>query len=209
MNAQANQAAAAAPVFALAAVKYAAFASEETACFQATLIVDGQKLCRVSNAGHGGPDEFEPVGKLTRSQFEEVLHGIALSVNAEAYTRYAGPAPKVETFTDEEWEKAYEGEWWKRGPHSDETILSAIVGRLLDRHLTEKAVTRMLKTQLLALHADGKVYGWRLKDKRPGAWAQHEPAIRAHAAKNGNAITAVLNALPFAEAVAMYERATQ
>jgi hypothetical protein len=40
-------------------VKYAEFASEETMCFEATLYVDGKSVGRVSNAGRGGPNDYE------------------------------------------------------------------------------------------------------------------------------------------------------
>lgn len=39
-------------------VKYAAFASEETACFEATVYIDGVKKGTVSNDGHGGCDDY-------------------------------------------------------------------------------------------------------------------------------------------------------
>tara|TARA_R110000737_G_scaffold350367_1_gene389102 strand:+ start:54 stop:524 length:471 start_codon:yes stop_codon:yes gene_type:complete len=39
-------------------VKYAAFASEETSCYSASLYVNGKKIGEVSNEGHGGPDAF-------------------------------------------------------------------------------------------------------------------------------------------------------
>ena len=39
-------------------IKYAAFASEETSCYEATLWVDGKKIGTVSNDGHGGCDNF-------------------------------------------------------------------------------------------------------------------------------------------------------
>lgn len=42
-------------------VKYAAFASEETHCFSATLYVDGKRLCIVKNDGHGGCDDYHPL----------------------------------------------------------------------------------------------------------------------------------------------------
>ncbi len=41
-------------------VKYAAFASEETACFYATVMIDGKAAGTVSNDGHGGPDMHYP-----------------------------------------------------------------------------------------------------------------------------------------------------
>lgn len=42
-------------------VKYAAFASEETHCFSATLYVNGKRFCEVSNDGHGGCDNFHGI----------------------------------------------------------------------------------------------------------------------------------------------------
>ena len=37
-------------------IKVAAFASEETHCYEASLWVDGVRVGRVANEGHGGPD---------------------------------------------------------------------------------------------------------------------------------------------------------
>lgn len=39
-------------------VKYAAFASEETSCFNATLYIDGVKFGTVSNEGRGGCNRY-------------------------------------------------------------------------------------------------------------------------------------------------------
>lgn len=41
-------------------IKYAAFASEETNCFEASVYVDGKKAGTVSNEGRGGADKIEP-----------------------------------------------------------------------------------------------------------------------------------------------------
>lgn len=43
----------------LKGIKYAAFASEETACYQAGIYRDGRKVGEVSNDGHGAPDMFQ------------------------------------------------------------------------------------------------------------------------------------------------------
>lgn len=63
--------------FALKNIKIAEFASEETWCFEATLYVDGKKIGRVSNDGHGGPnyydfekDEFERVAALVTGDIQ-------------------------------------------------------------------------------------------------------------------------------------------
>lgn len=41
-------------------VKHAAFASEETDCFEATIYIDGIKAGKASNEGRGGCTNFEP-----------------------------------------------------------------------------------------------------------------------------------------------------
>lgn len=41
-------------------IKYAAFASQETSCFQAAVYIDGAKAGEVSNEGTGGCDNFYP-----------------------------------------------------------------------------------------------------------------------------------------------------
>lgn len=43
-------------------IKYAAFASQETACFTATVVIDGKIEGTVANQGTGGPDEFRGTG---------------------------------------------------------------------------------------------------------------------------------------------------
>ena len=47
-------------------VKEAKFASEETRCFQATVVLDGQVAGKVRNDGHGGANRYEPRGLYDR-----------------------------------------------------------------------------------------------------------------------------------------------
>lgn len=47
-------------------VKYAAFASDETACFSATVVIDGKPAGTVSNQGTGGSDMHHPLSLETR-----------------------------------------------------------------------------------------------------------------------------------------------
>ena len=41
-------------------IKYAAFASQETSCYEATIYIDGKKVGTVENTGHGGSDNVHP-----------------------------------------------------------------------------------------------------------------------------------------------------
>lgn len=52
-------------------IKYAEFNSEETNCFQATLHINGQKALRVSNEGHGGPDDHEELYTGAYKEFDD------------------------------------------------------------------------------------------------------------------------------------------
>jgi hypothetical protein len=62
----------------LRGVKYAAFASQETLCFEATVLFDGQPVCRVSNDGHGGADHVVPL----KGENYEILTNRLAPVNA-------------------------------------------------------------------------------------------------------------------------------
>ena len=41
-------------------IKYAAFASQETSCYEAAIYIDGQRVGTVENTGHGGSDNVHP-----------------------------------------------------------------------------------------------------------------------------------------------------
>jgi hypothetical protein len=41
-------------------IKYAAFASQETSCYEATIYIDGKKRGTVKNDGYGGSDNVHP-----------------------------------------------------------------------------------------------------------------------------------------------------
>lgn len=49
------------PIITLKSVKYSAFASKETHCFQAVIYVDGIRWATVTNEGHGGCDHVRPI----------------------------------------------------------------------------------------------------------------------------------------------------
>ena len=49
-------------VLELKGIKHAAFASQETHCYEASVYYNGKKIGVVSNEGHGGCDDFTPSG---------------------------------------------------------------------------------------------------------------------------------------------------
>ena len=58
-------------------IKYAAFASEETHCYEATLYVNGKRFAHVSNDGHGGCDRQEPIKPYTYKDLAQLKKTIA------------------------------------------------------------------------------------------------------------------------------------
>ncbi len=81
-------------------LKYAAFASQETSCFEGTVYVDGKRFCIASNEGHGGPDSYDalpPKGGTwssgeesgaARRELDENVHNVALRHNPNAVRKY-------------------------------------------------------------------------------------------------------------------------
>lgn len=60
-------------------VKYSAFASHETHCFEATIYIDGKRAGTVSNNGCGGADDIHP------RELEERLNAYAKTLPPETY----------------------------------------------------------------------------------------------------------------------------
>lgn len=60
-------------MFTLKNVKYAAFQSHETHCYQASLYLNGKKVANVSNEGHGGPEWVEFVSDEAKTATNDAL----------------------------------------------------------------------------------------------------------------------------------------
>jgi hypothetical protein len=147
-------------------VKYAAFASEETACFSAAVFIDGKRVGEVSNDGHGGCHRY--------SSFE-------LEDRLDAHAKTLPPIKK---------------DWCPEGLQQTADIL---IDRALDYALMARDLKRCLKDRLVFVR-DGKVF--RSKRLPPDALAQ-ALANPARALAQFKA-TALLNALPFDEALALF-----
>lgn len=141
----------------LSKFKYAAFASEETNCFEAVVTIDGKPVFHVSNEGRGGPDRHSPLPGQTGESYRN---------NLKAVEDYAASLPPFEAYGT-------------TLTHCIETV----IGKLVTRELMRKDLTRLLTKK--AVFIKGKdLYtcgytGWkpqqytqqhwdRLKAARPG-----------------------------------------
>lgn len=71
-------------------IKYSAFASHETHCFQATLYVDGKRTATVSNDGNGGCDLVEPISVKGGSILDRDPKAIARLKAVDEYLKEHG-----------------------------------------------------------------------------------------------------------------------
>jgi hypothetical protein len=191
------------PVVELRGVKYAEFASDETACYRATLYVDGAKFCEVSNDGHGGCDDYFPVkGGVKPSELHDALWDLAKRINPQAVRTWAelpGRDPKtgalVEAGDFDAMTEKYQGEYWKDGPQTQDSILEGVCGRLLTDHLIAKDLTRGFKTRVIFTLPDGRLMECKLRGNPVAA------VVASVKLRNPGAV--VLNEKPLAEAVAI------
>lgn len=112
----------------LTGVHYAAFASEETSCFEATINFDGKPVCTVSNDGHGGADLHRPLKGENYAQMAERLKPVnAFIATLEPYKAFG---------------------------HEGAETLETVVGDCLTTWLYDRDFKRALKTKLLYTRSD-------------------------------------------------------
>ncbi len=168
----------------LRGIKYYASMSEETSCFEATIYIDGQKACRVSNRGHGGADDFDNWEVAKRLD----AYGATLPVRVSKYDDPHIPGKKFEMKQDAE----------------------SLVSDLLMAHLTEQdkkkeraKFERDLKTKFLFTKPGQK--GIFETKKQPATVMEcvtTDPDKIRGWIKNADQI---LNLLPAAEAWALFD----
>lgn len=112
-------------------VKHAAFASEETECFEASVYINGTRCGTVRNAGQGGPNEYTPWN------LEETL---------EAYAKTL--PPMVTEFDDP---KDPTRKWHL--PYSADLL----IGEALERWQKRSHMTKLLRDRIVYVDSRGKL----------------------------------------------------
>jgi hypothetical protein len=110
-------------------VKHAAFASEETICFEATVYIDGVKAGTASNEGHGGCNRYHP-------------HSLGERLEA-----YAKTLPETDSNLVED-----DGKPIMIQPDAD-----CVIGDILSDALLRRDLQRLLKTKVVCQRG-GKIY---------------------------------------------------
>lgn len=155
-------------------VKHAEFASDETACFEATVYLDGVRVGHVSNDGRGGCHLYHPWS------VQEPLNAYAATLPPEV-TDFADPTDPDQKFTFQ--------------PDAD-----SVIDRLLTDFLVRRDLQKLLAKKVVYIHSGGKVYTTRVLDKARLALVLTKPEQFKDA-------KAILNLLPFDEALKLYREA--
>ncbi|MFS8066647.1 MAG: hypothetical protein ACMG6S_09780 [Byssovorax sp.] len=160
-------------------LKFSAFASQETNCFEATLYVDGKRVGTARNAGHGGATYIEP-------------SDCAVRLNTHAAT-----LPKVVTTIKDE---ANVSGFFTYVPTGESIVDDLVTEALLERDLKKALSKRILFT------VAGKVGIFQTKLLAPDVLARSltEPDVLQRLNPDK-----ILNLLPLAEAVVVYKAGTR
>lgn len=162
--------------FQLKAIKHMASLSEETHCFSASLYVDGKKVGTVSNQGFGGCHDYHGIPHETLQEYARWI-----STNID---------PHQESFTNGVTVLDYDLDW--------------IISDLVDNHVLEKELKRLLKNRVLT-HQQNNILQTQPIPAKPGTprfelikskWIEEYEAEGAR----------VLNTLPFNEALTIFKR---
>lgn len=120
-------------------VKHAAFASEETNCFEATVYIDGKREGNVRNDGHGGCNYYHP-------------HALETKLGEHAETL----PPEVTDWDDSK----TPGQKFVFQPNAD-----TVIDRLLVEFLQRRDLTRLLSKKVVFVDPAGDLRSTKALDK--------------------------------------------
>jgi hypothetical protein len=155
-------------------VKHAAFASEETPCFEAAVYIDGQKAGTVSNDGHGGSCMYHPWAMHDR------IEAFAKTLPAEV-TEYDDPQDRSRKLVFQ--------------PDADTVIM-----RALDEFLLSRDLKRDLTKRVIFVSRDGTLRQTRTFKRDEMIRLLSDPDKLQAKLES----TAILNLLSFDAALAIY-----
>ena len=162
-------------------VKHAAFASEETDCFTATVYIDGKKSGEVSNEGCGGCNTYHPW------ELQKTLND------------YAKTLPKIDCL----YMGVKEDDPLRFMEQSDETL----IGDLFNACMAERDLKKLLGKHIAFVKANVKgVYQTKVL---PKATIDRLLADSVYLAKQQTEGYQILNLMPFADALSVYRAGAQ
>ena len=128
-------------------IKHAAFASEETHCFEATIYIDNKRSLRVSNDGHGGPNQYYHTKDQTDSAFKDQFNRAIII--GERY---------VQEHHTRSWDE-YASSW-----SGNSELLDWLINDLMNEHFVLKEMRNVMKKKIVLFDKkDQQVYSFKQK----------------------------------------------
>lgn len=150
------------PVVTFLNFKHAEFASQETECFEATVMVDGKKFCHASDEGCGGEMRLDPLKQgITNAQLMDEIHKVGCRINPKSLRHYSAKKKEEYKWIDDDAERhaAHDKEMRESDNVTSYEIFQDLVSNALTRELYRKDLKKATVKKVLWLDAaDGKVY---------------------------------------------------
>lgn len=159
---------------------YAAFASEETSCFSATVLLDGVPCFSASNDGQGGCDHYVPLKGQSRADFDAKLKQV---------TDYAASLPPVRIYGEDH-----------------PMHIELLIGKEVAKKLEQQDLKRLLKKNLVFTSNDPEKPGIRVTKLKlqPGQSTENLVPAQVAIFKAKLKVKNLLNELPFEKAFEIY-----
>lgn len=120
-------------------IKHAAFASQETHCYEGSLYLNGKRIGVVSNEGHGGCDSFSPCGKLEDGSYHK----------------------NNKLFEDACWHMKDEGTWVSEWDGAEHPLTMEIwCGDMVNQWLNYKDFKSYIKSKVVYVKPDEKAISY-------------------------------------------------
>ena len=135
----------------LKSIKYTAWASQETHCFQAVIYLDGKRALNVENDGRGACNNYWGIKNQTKSEELEML---------TKCTKYGADFIKENRDLTME----VDGETIDLSDMPDSELLDWLITDLVNEHLCLKEMKRCLKSKITLFDGeDKKIYTFKSK----------------------------------------------
>ena len=146
-------------------IKYAAFASHETHCFEATVCLDGDRACKVENDGKGGSDHYYPYKGQSNESFNIMIvklrEACADQIKVEDPETYEQFVVRKVNVTDGETGNSETVTLRNEINYSllSDTCIEIVLCNTLNTSLIKKDIKRLMraKVQLIEV-SSGKIY---------------------------------------------------
>jgi G3E family GTPase len=154
-----------APSITLRKFQHAEFASQETTCFEAEVLVDGKAFCIASDEGHGGEMRLDPLKQgVTNNQLMTAIHKVGRKINPNCLRNYKDKAKVDYKWIDDDAERhaAHDKEMAESDNVTSYEVFQDRVSDAVTRELMRGDLKKLMVKKIVWLdRKDDKIYNTR------------------------------------------------